>query len=79
MYLYFVLSFRVFFNVRIIQNYVIWRTMKSISGALPSSVRDAYGTYREVTAHMCCNLDFDERKSLSLIVRYYNVIGNIPL
>lgn len=34
-------------NKRIIQNYVIWRTMKSISGALPSSVRDAYGTYRE--------------------------------
>lgn len=58
--------------------------MKSISGALPSSVRDAYGTYREVTAHLWCNPDlmkekFDERESSSLIVRYYNVIGNIPL
>lgn len=53
--------------------------MKSISGALPSSVRDAYGTYREVTAHLWCNPDYDERESSSLIVRYYNVIGNIPL
>lgn len=34
-------------NKRVIQNYVIWRILKMMSGALPSSVREAYGTYRE--------------------------------
>lgn len=51
------------FFFRIVQNYVIWIALKMMSGALPSSVRDAYGTYREVTTY--CNLHFDYGKVLS--------------
>lgn len=45
-----------------------------LSGALPSSARDAYGRYREVHVTAYCNLYFNERKSLSFNSHIVHII-----